>query len=209
MGYDVYMQYTLRQISEKLGVSVYTVRYWVSSGKITTVRTLGGHHRITQKELDRLYAGQQTNQDINVVIYSRVSSSENKKNLESQAKRLSDYSIAKGYTIKKIIKEVGSGVNDNRKKLAELMDYVTNEPVDKVVVEHKDRLTRFGFVYLEKYFKQNTVEIEIVNESTNGKEDLMEDFVSIITSFVARLYGLRKSKRKTEKLIRELTSEDN
>jgi len=80
------------------------------------------------------------------------------------------------------------------------MDDVVNHPIDKIVVEHKDRLTRLGFTYLEKYFKRHGVEIEVVNQTLDAKEDLMNDFVSIITSFVARLYGKPRSKRRTEKL---------
>jgi putative resolvase len=136
-----------------------------------------------------------------VAIYTRVSSSENKDNLDRQAERLQEYSIAKGYQIAKIIKEVGSGVNDNRRQLNKLLQ---DKSYNRLIVEHKDRLTRFGFNYLELLFKEQGRTIEVVNEADNGKEDLMDDFVSIITSFVARLYGLRRSKRKTEKLIEEL-----
>jgi len=74
-------------------------------------------------------------------------------------------------------------------------------------VEHKDRLTRFGFNYIQILFNQLGKEIEVVNETKNDKEDLMQDFISIITSFCARLYGLRRSKRKTEKIIKELKNE--
>jgi len=203
------MQYTLREAGKKLGVSVYTMRYWVKTGKIPTVRTLGGHHRITQRELDRLSGEKEISSGPQVIIYSRVCSSENKSNLESQSERLSDYSAARGYQIHKVLKEIVSGVNDSRKILLWLMDYVVSHPVDKIIVEHKERLTRFGFTYLEKYFNREGVEIEVVNETKDVKEDLMSDFVSIITSFVARLYGIRRSKRRTEKLIRDLKNENN
>jgi putative resolvase len=136
-----------------------------------------------------------------VAIYTRVSSSENKDSLDRQAERLQEYAMAKGYQIAKVVKEVGSGVNDNRRQLNKLLQ---DKSYNRLIVEHKDRLTRFGFNYLEILFKEQGRTIEIVNEADNGKEDLMDDFVSIITSFVARLYGLRRSKRKTEKLIEEL-----
>lgn len=139
-----------------------------------------------------------------VAIYARVSSSENKDNLDRQAKRLQDYAVARGYRIAKTVKEVGSGVNDNRRQLGELL---RDKSYNRLIVEHKDRLTRFGFNYLEILFEEQGRTIEVVNESENGKEDLMEDFVSIITSFVARLYGLRRSKRRTEKLIKELKTD--
>ena len=74
-------------------------------------------------------------------------------------------------------------------------------------MEHKDRLTRFGFNYIKILFEESGMEIEVINESENDKDDLMQDFVSIITSFCARLYGLRRSKRKTEQLLKELQIE--
>lgn len=137
------------------------------------------------------------------VIYARVSSSENKNNLDAQANRLRDYCCAKGYKIDKIVKEIGSGVNDNRKKLIGIL---SDKSITRIVVEHKDRLTRFGFNYI-KTVLENDCEIEVVNESENDEGDIVEDFVSIITSFCARIYGYRRSKRKTEKLIEELEND--
>jgi predicted site-specific integrase-resolvase len=111
------------------------------------------------------------------------------------------YCIAKGYKIDKVICEIGSGLNDNRPKLQEIL----KEPkFTRLVIEHKDRLTRFGFNYIESLLKNNDIEIEVVNNSESEKNDLIEDFVSVITSFCARIYGNRRSKRKTEKLIKEL-----
>jgi len=139
-----------------------------------------------------------------VCIYARVSGSENKNNLNTQAKRLEDYSIARGYQIYKTVKETGSGVNDNRQKLNQIL---RDKNYNKIVVEHKDRLTRFGFNYLKILADEQGKEIEVVNMSENDKDDLMKDFISIITSFCARLYGLRRSKRKTEKIIKVLQDE--
>jgi predicted site-specific integrase-resolvase len=144
--------------------------------------------------------------DKGVCIYARVSSAENKNNLESQVKRLIDYCMASGYIIKKIIKEVGSGVNDNRQKLNKLLE---NNNYSKLIIEHKDRLTRFGFNYIDILFKQLGKEIVVVNEIEDDKQDLIQDFISIITSFCARIYGQRRGKRKTEKIIEDLKSEKN
>jgi len=136
-----------------------------------------------------------------VIIYARVSSSENKKNLETQAKRLIDYCIAKKYRILHVIKEVGSGVNDTRRLFLKLL---AKEDYGKIVVEHKDRLTRFGFMALKTVLEKSGKTIEVVNNKENEKEDLVEDLVAIITSFCARIYGLRRSQRKTEKIVKEL-----
>lgn len=136
-----------------------------------------------------------------VAIYCRVSSSQNKSNLEAQKNRLVDYCAAKGYPIKKIVCEIGSGLNDNRKKLNALLE---DRQVTIIVVEHKDRLARFGIGQIELLLAHEGRRIEVVNEALSDKEDLMQDFVSIITSFVSRLYGQRRSKRKTEQIIEEL-----
>ncbi len=137
-------------------------------------------------------------------IYSRVSSSENKSNLEAQAERLTNYAIARGYHIYKVVKEVGSGLNDNRKQLANIL---VDDNYNILIVEHKDRLARFGTNYLKILLEKTGKKLEIVNEADNGKDELMQDLVAIITSFCARLYGLRRSKRKTEKIIEELNNE--
>ena len=138
-------------------------------------------------------------------IYSRVSSAENKSNLNAQAERLTNYAIARGYRVYKVVKEVGSGLNDNRKQLAKIL---VDDNYNILVVEHKDRLARFGTNYLKILLEKTGKRLEIVNEAENGKDELMQDLVSIITSFCARLYGLRRSKRKTEKIIKELTENE-
>lgn len=139
-----------------------------------------------------------------VAIYARVSSNENKANLDSQAERLTQYSIARGYQVVKVVKEVGSGVNDNRKKLQKLL---SQEDWGMIVVEHKDRLTRFGFNYISTLLESQGRKIEVVNMAEDGNQDLMQDLVAIIYSFSARMYGLRRTKRKTEKIIKLLNEE--
>lgn len=140
-----------------------------------------------------------------VAIYARVSSSKNKANLDTQATRLTQYSIAKGYQITEVVKEVGSGVNDNRKKLKKLLE---SDNWGTLVIEHKDRLTRFGFNYIQILLNKEGREIEIVNLAEDEKSDLMQDLVSVIYSFSAKMYGLRISKRKTEEIIK-LLEEDS
>ena len=119
-------------------------------------------------------------------------------------KRLEDYCCARGYKIIKTVSEIGSGLNDKRPKLEKLL---TDESVKMIVVEHSDRLARFGLNYIKKLLELQGRRIEIVNEQNNDRDDLMQDFVSIITSFCARLYGLRRNKRRTEKIIEELSKE--
>jgi putative resolvase len=111
------------------------------------------------------------------------------------------YCAAKGWKVVKVVKEVGSGVNDGRRKLLTLL---ADPTVTVIVVEHKDRLTRFGFKYIETLLAMQGRSIEVVNVTENPIEDIIADFVSILYSFCARLYGQRRAKRKTEKIVQDL-----
>jgi len=135
------------------------------------------------------------------VVYARVSSSENKSNLDSQAERVSQFCAANGWIVNEVVKETASGLNDSRPKLQQIL---AQNRATRIVVEHKDRLTRFGFEYIKTLFPG---EIVIINEVVEAEDDLMQDFVSLVTSFCARIYGKRRSKQNTEKLITELNND--
>ena len=178
----------LSEYAKMKGVSVRTLRRRMKDGSLNTVKTSTGRVMVNIQEEKNDY----------VVTYARVSSSENKTNLLSQSKRLQDFCEAKGWVVKEVVEEIGSGLNDGRKKLSNIF---LNKKVTKVVVEHNDRLTRFGFNYLKQLWD---VEIIVINEVVEDEKDLMQDFVSLVTSFCARLYGKRRTKRNTEKLIQDL-----
>lgn len=140
-----------------------------------------------------------------VAVYCRVSSYENKSNLDSQSERVINYCNAKGWKVNKVVKEIGSGLNDNRPELNQLLK---DNSYDVIVIEHKDRLTRFGFNYINTLLENQNRKIEIINSADDDRADLIQDFVSVITSFCARIYRNRRSKRKTEQIIKELEKED-
>lgn len=191
----------LSAYARSLGVSYRTAWRWFKAGKVAGYPADTGTLIVTEPIVETVpaTANQKT------VLYTRVSAAENKDNLEGQAKRLMDYCAAKGYQVAAVVKEIGSGVNDTRPKLLKLL---TDPTVGQIVVEHKDRLTRFGFNYIEQLLAIQGRKIEVINLAENGKEDLIQDFVSIVTSFCARLYGQRRSKRKTERIIAELQNEE-
>jgi len=190
----------ISKLAKDLNVTRVTLYNWKNKGVLEFVKSNTGRNFVTNETYNKLL-GIQDKKEEKVVIYSRVSSTVNKKNLEEQSKRLYNYCLAKGYKIHKNIKEFGSGIDDKRPKLERLL---IEQDFTKLVIEYKDRLTRFGFNYIEKMLNKNNIEIEVVNEAESDKEDIIEDFVSIITSYCARIYGKRRSKRKTEKLIEEL-----
>ena len=141
---------------------------------------------------------------LKVFCYARVSSSQNKANLESQAERIIHFANLSGLPVHSVIKEIGSGLNDERPKLLKILNDIE---ITHIVVEHKDRLTRFGFNFLKDWMASRQCQIIVMNNVKTDKEDLMQDFISLVTSMVARLYGLRRSKRKTEQLIKGLQND--
>ena len=186
----------LSEYARKVGVSYRTAWRWFKRGQLQGYQVETGTIIITEPLL-RAMAPTPAQK---VAVYARVSAAENRNNLEAQAQRLIGYCAAKGYQVAAVVKEIGSGVNDTRPKLLKL---ITDPTISLIVVEHKDRLTRFGFNYLEKLLAMQGRRIEVINLAENGKEDLVQDFVSIVTSFCARLYGQRLCRRKTERIIAE------
>ena len=188
------MKYKISQYARKNNVTIRTVWNWIKNNKVKTERTdTGGWLIIEENEY----------KDDVVYIYARVSSSENKNNLEIQKDRLLNYCSAKGYKVSGVVCEIASGLNDKRPKLEKIL---MDKSINRIVVEHKDRLARFGLNYIEKLLLLDNRIIEYINPVMDEKEDIIQDFVSIITSFCSRLYGQRRSKRNTEKLIKELNN---
>lgn len=196
----------LSQLAKDLNLNYQTIFRWHKSKKINTIQTKSSSIFITQKEYNKILniPEQEQKEDEKIVIYCRVSSTKNRKNLETQKERLINYCNAKGYQVYKVIEEFGSGINDSRPKLTKLLE---NLNFTKIVIEHKDKLTRMGFNYLNIYCKSHNKEIEIINNVDTDKEDIIQDFVSIITSYYTKIYGRRRSKRNTEQLIKELKND--
>ncbi len=138
--------------------------------------------------------------DQNVIVYTRVSSYERKGCLDGQVKRCCDFAETLGLSVDKVHKEIASGMNDKRKKLASLLAAKPSH----VIIEHKDRLTRFGFNYIELLLSQQGCEIIVVNRDEDDEVDLMKDLISIITSFCCRLYGLRRGQNKAKQIKDEV-----
>ena len=131
-------------------------------------------------------------QPTGVALYARVSGSDQKEDATRQLQRLRDFAAARGLRISQEVLEIASGLNDKRPKLAKLL---SDTSVGTIVVEHKDRLTRFGFHYIERLLAAQGRKIEVINDSDTADE-LVDDFVAVITSMAARIYGRRSSKQR-------------
>ena len=131
-----------------------------------------------------------------VALYARVSSADQKEDAMRQMQRLRDYAAARGYLVVAEVIEIASGVNDERPRLKKLL---TNRQVGVLVVEHRDRLTRFGYGYITTLLALQGRRVEAVFPTDTGDE-LVDDFVAVITSMAARIYGRRSSKRRAEQI---------
>ncbi len=181
-----------------VGISYRTFKRWVSEGRIRVVRTPTGRIRVPYSEVAEILVGKPIGGEVRAVIYARVSSSDQKSDLERQIQYLTRYCSSKGYRVVDVLSDVASGLKTDRRGLLKLFDYVVNRQVDVVVVTYRDRLTRFGFEYLEHFFNQYGVRIEIAfgEEPKDAYQELVEDLVEIVTSFAGKLYGLRSRKKK-------------
>jgi len=185
----------LKDYAKQQGMSYKTAWRWWKAGK------LSGHQVDTGTILVDTAPQPIPERRERVAIYARVSSHEHAANLERQAERLVAYCTSRGYQVSKVVKEIASGVNDSRPKFLSLL---ADQGMTLIVVEHKDRATRFGFRYLDTLLRGQGRAIEVVNLADNGQEDLIADLTAILYSFTARWYGQRRARRKTETLIRAL-----
>ncbi|HTK06895.1 MAG TPA: IS607 family transposase [Ktedonobacteraceae bacterium] len=188
----------LSEYAKKYGITYRTAFRWWQNGQIKGFQKPSGTIIVTEGEDEAPVAKKAVSP---VVIYARVSSPKQQDDLDRQVKRLEDYCAARGYQVGRIVKEIGSGVNDSRRKFLALL---TDPKADTIVVEHKDRATRFGFRYLEILLTQAGRTIEVANLAESDHEDLLQDLTSIVSSMCARLYDQRRARRKAEKIVQEL-----
>lgn len=195
---------SIRKAAEYLDVTEDCLRKWEKGGKITPLKTAGGHRRYKREDLDRL-VGIESDDEVKKVCcatYARVSSNEQKQkgDLDRQSQRLSEYCAKNNIMVTHIIKDVGSGLNDNRSGFIRLTDLIIAGKVNKLVVEHKDRLTRFQFKFIKKMFESYGCEVIVVNGAdVSDTEELAADMMSLLASFSGRFYGKRSAERRKKK----------
>lgn len=138
------------------------------------------------------------------IVYCRVSNHSRKEELRYQVDRCAAFCASRGLTVDKVFKEVASGLNDNRREFWKALD---SKP-SVLVVEHKDRLTRFGFNYLERLLKERGCELLVINRDTEDRADILKDLASVVYSFCAKLYGMRRAQNKAQK-VRDAMNNDS
>jgi putative resolvase len=203
---------TIEQTSKILNVSQNTLRNWDESNKLKPIKTIGGHRRYLEDDINN-FIGITTNINIvnAVATYSRVSSHEQKTkgDLDRQSQRISEYCAKKKYVVEHIIKDVGSGLSDTRVGFVKLVDLVIKRKINKIIIENKDRLTRFQFNLIKVFFNSYDVEIECIeNTNISNEEEFVNDIMMLMASFSGKLYGKRSVKRKKELKEQKLKQEN-
>jgi putative resolvase len=198
----------IREACEMLGVHPNTLREWTDQGKIQAYRgedSTKGHRRYHVGDIKALLGRttqETTLEELPIAIYCRVSSHDQRQrgDLERQKCRMLEYAVYKKYKVEYILDEVGSGLNDKRKKLGKLMELAEQHKISKIIVEHKDRLTRFNYEILVRFFNSHGVSVEYVEETLCGtfEAELVKDLLSLITVFYAKLHG-KRSKENHER----------
>lgn len=191
---------TPKQVMKKFNITRPTLLKWEEKGILNPIRLDGGHRRYSQDEINKIFGSisVQENNKINCVIYARVSTKKQKDagNLERQIERLVKYAKSKNYNIVEIYQEVASGINENRRELHRMLKRIENDDIQIVLSEYKDRIARFGYEYIERYCKSHKTKIELIEQQEEKplNEEMVEDMISIITSFSGRLYGQKGAK---------------
>jgi len=187
----------LSQYAKEQGVKYAAVWNWYRKGLISGVRALPSGKLVIDLPDNSVVNGR--SDEIRVVLYARTNSSQSKKLLDDQLQRLEQYAASRGYKVVRSIKEHGSGLSDTRSGLASILSNI--EFYDKIVVECKDRLTRFGFNWFQLFTKNK---IEVINESKTEVSEIANDLIEIIHHFTSNTNGLQKKKKK---LIEVLTND--
>ena len=190
------MKLTIGKAAKEIGVTVVTLREWEKSGKVSSERTKGGHRRF---DLETVLGCASLRKDTEKVtlIYARVSTPSRKNDLDMQKQVLQLYCASKGWKYK-VIEDIGSGINYNKKGLLELVRLIESNAIERILINYKDRLLRFGSELIFEICKYHNIEIVVLteDEEKSYEEELVEDVLSVITVFSAKLYGSKSHKNK-------------
>ena len=181
--------------ARKQGISYRTAWRWFKEGKLPVIAE--------QTKTGTILIKDETTSLNTVAIYARVSSTDQKKDLDQQIARLVLFANKNGLAVTHTITEIGSGLNGHRPKLMKLL---TNSNIKIILVEHRDRLMRFGAEYVESALAAQGRKL-IVADTSELKDDLVQDMIEVLTSFCARLYGRRSAKNKAKKALETIQNE--
>lgn len=196
---------TIGQVAKQLNVTVKTLRLWDEEGKLLAIRTPGRHRMYKESDIEKFIGTyiESKSVELPACVYCRVSSHDQKQkgDLERQQGRVLSYCADKGYKVKYSLAEVGSGMSDTRAKLHKLFRLAIDKKISKLVIEHRDRLCRFNFEIFKLFLESHGVQVEYMEETLpkTSEAELVEDMLSLMSSFSARIYGKRSAERRKKK----------
>ena len=194
--------YKIGEFAEMTGFSTHTLRNWDKNEKLKPAEIINGQRYYSEEQYHQLVGTSVIQKEKKIIGYARVSSNQQKNDLERQVENIKTYMYAKGYQFE-MITDIGSGINYNKKGLKTLIQKIESNEVEKIVILYKDRLLRFGYELLEYICELHNVKIEIIDTTENiEQEELVEDLVQIITVFSCKLQGKRV--KKTKELMQAL-----
>lgn len=190
--------YKPKDFAEMIGVSVKTLQRWDKDKKLIAYRNPSNRRYYTHQQYVEYMGKIVSNKDTRkTIIYTRVSTYNQKDDLKNQVTFLKEFANAKGIIVDEVFEDVGSGLNYNRKKWNKLLEDCMLGLIKTVIVAHKDRFIRFGYEWFERFLKSNGVEIIVANnEVLSPQEEMVQDLINIIHVFSCKIYGLRKYKKK-------------
>ena len=169
----------------------------------------GGHRRFRLSDVERLMELKEREDNVKkCLLYCRVSTSIQKKNLERQIERLTSFALSNGFIIEGIYKDIARGMNFKRRGLLKFLEYCQKHRINTVIIEYKDILARFGVDLFKEFLSSFDTELMIVNATDSDyKQEIIDDMIAIIIHFSSRLYGKRNGKNKANKIKKELLKE--
>jgi len=178
--------YKPQEFAEMIGVSIKTLQRWDNNGKLKANRSPTDRRYYTHKQYVE-YMGENQTKNGKTIIYTRVSTTNQKDDLKNQIEFLKQYANAKGMIVDEIFEDIGSGLNYNRKKWNKLLEDCMLGLVKTILVAHKDRFIRSGYEWFERFLKSNGVDIIVVNnEKLSPQEELVNDLISVIREVFQR-----------------------
>ena len=181
----------LSEWAEQVGISKFTAYRWYREGILPVpAKKVGRLILVDVPQASKVAASR-------VVLYARVSSHDQRADLDRQVARLTEWATSQGMAVGEVVTEVGSAMNGRRKKLARIL---ADPTATTIVVEHRDRLARFGVEHLESALSAQGRRV-VVADPSEMDDDLMRDMTEVLTSFCARLYGRRGARNRAEKAL--------
>ena len=188
--------YSPKEFGKLIGRTTNTLQKWDREGKLKAHRSPITNRRYYTHDQYLQYRGLVAKEQGLTIVYTRVSGVTQKPDLANQVKALETYCKQHSITVDEWMSDIGSGLNYKRKHFNRLLELIELGQVRRLVIAHRDRLVRFGYDYFEAFCQRHHTELVVINgESLSPEQELVRDFIAIVTVFSARLHGLRSYRK--------------